>query len=183
MNIAIKDIDESNLKDLPASCRGCVYWEFPKDFEAAEKEMEKRRAEFERKKRDWFVRTRRDFGTCGKIVYSNNVPVGYAQYGPSARLPQSGEYKSKSVGRAEEGVVFVSCLFISDEAARGRGVGEKLLDAVIADLRKRGFKAVETFARRGSSNNPSGPLEFYTKKGFYVKDEANPEFPLVRLDL
>jgi len=183
MEVVIKDIAESNLKDIPASCRGCVYWEFPREFEAAQEKMEEKKAEFERKKRDWFVQTLREFGACGKIVYSGNVPIGYAQYGPSTRLPQSGEYKSKPVGRAEDGVVFISCLYISDKAIRGKGVGEKLLDAIVADLKKRGFKAVETFARKGDSNNPSGPLEFYLKKGFHVKDETNPEFPLMRLDL
>lgn len=45
-----------------------------------------------------------------------------------------------------------------------------------------GLRAVETFARRGSPNNPSGPLEFYLKQGFKVK--ADDEFlPLLRLDL
>jgi len=183
MDFVIADITESNLKDIPLSCRGCVYWEFPTEFEAAQEEMEGKKAEFEKKKREWFIQTQKEFGTCGKIVYNENVPIGYAQYAPSKRLPQSSEYKSKPVGRVEEGVVFLSCLYISDEAMRGKGVGEKLLDAIVADLKRRGFKAVETFARKGASNNPSGPLEFYTKKGFYVKDETNPEFPLIRLDL
>ena len=55
-------------------------------------------------------------------------------------------------------------------------------DAVIADLRDRGFKAVETFARRGFANNPSGPIELYLKKGFKIKDETDLEFPLIRLE-
>ena len=55
--------------------------------------------------------------------------------------------------------------------------------SIIADLKKRGFKAIETFALRGSPNNPSGPVGLYLKRGFHIKNEANPNFPLMRLDL
>jgi GNAT superfamily N-acetyltransferase len=83
----------------------------------------------------------------------------------------------------EEGVVFLSCLYIADKTLRGRGLGEALLQNIIDDLKRRGFKAVETFARRGDSNNPSGPLEFYIKNGFTFKDKTNPDRPLMRLFL
>jgi hypothetical protein len=49
-------------------------------------------------------------------------------------------------------------------------------------LRKRGVKAVETFARKNNPNNPSGPVEFYLKNGFRVLRD-DPEFPLMRLEL
>ena len=185
MGVVIEDITESNLKDLPAPCRGCIYWEFPKEFDRAreEKTEAQKRLEFEEKKRQWFIQTMREFGTCGKIVYREGNPVAYAQFAPSARLPNTRHYESQPVGRQEEGVVFISCLYVADEALRGRGLGEALLQNIIDDLKRRGFKAVETFARRGNSENPSGPFEFYMKKGFHVKNETNPEFPLVRLDL
>lgn len=67
--------------------------------------------------------------------------------------------------------------------ARGKGPGKGLLDKVITDLRKRGFKAVETFARKDSANNPSGPIEFYLRGGFHVEEEINSDFALVRLNL
>ena len=72
---------------------------------------------------------------------------------------------------------------IADKKIRRKSLGEKLLESVIADLKKRGFKATETYARRGSSNNPSGPVEFYLKNGFHIEDEKNPHFVIVRLDL
>ncbi|MEM2057748.1 MAG: GNAT family N-acetyltransferase, partial [Thermoproteota archaeon] len=78
--------------------------------------------------------------------------------------------------------VLISCLFIAEKEYRGRGLGKLLLESIIEDLRKRGFKAVETFARRNNSNNPSGPVEFYLKNGFRVLRE-DPEFPLMRLEL
>jgi len=185
IEFTIEDIKEANLSDIPESCRSCVYWEFPQEFEKVkeEKAEAQKKWELEQKKREWFVQTLKEFGTCGKIVYYNGKPVAYAQFAPSARLPNTGHYESQPVGKLEEGVVFLSCLYVADKRLRGRGLGEELLKNIIDELKRRGFKAVETFARRGTSNNPSGPLEFYIKNGFIIKDKTNPEYPLMQLFL
>lgn len=179
IEIDIVDIQKSNLPDIPESCRGCVYWEFPSDFEKG-KSNPQRKAEFEIKKREWFEKTLDEFGTCGKIVYHEGVPVAWAQYAPSVRLPNINEYGSKEVGKLEEGVVFLSCLYVAHETLRNKGIGKMLLQNIIEDLRRRGFKALETLACRSQANNPSGPMAFYVKNGFHIKDKTNPEFPLMR---
>jgi GNAT superfamily N-acetyltransferase len=185
LEFSIKDIAEANLPDTPESCKRCVYWEFPEEFDKAKEERteSEKRLGLEQKKREWFLRTMREFGTCSKIVYCDDKPVAYAQFAPSERLPNTGHHESHPVSKLEEGVVFLSCLYVTDEELRRKGIGEALLRSIIDDFRRRGFNAVETFARRGNSDNPSGPLEFYTRKGFTMKDETNPEFPLVRLFL
>jgi len=185
IEVEIEDIREANLGDIPASCRGCVYWEFPQELDKVkeEKAEAQKKLELEQKKREWFVQTLKEFGTCGKIAYYNGKPVAYAQFAPSTRLPNVNAYESKPVGKLEEGVVFLSCLYVADKAMRGKGLGEALLKNIIEDLKRRGFKAVETFARRGNSENPSGPIEFYIKNGFIIKDNTNSEFPLMRLFL
>lgn len=183
MEIIIKDIRESNLNDIPEICSYCIYWSFPEEFERAKSELSKRKQELIAKKRLWILQTLKQFGSCGKILHYNNMPVGYAEYGPPSRFPQIKEYKSQQIGKIEDGVVFLSCLYIVDKNLRGKGLGEKLLDDVITDLKRRGFKAIETYARKGSTENPSGPVELYLKKGFYMKNEDNPEFPIVRLNL
>jgi GNAT superfamily N-acetyltransferase len=185
IEVEIVDISEANLGYIPESCRGCVYWEFPQEFEKvkAEKAEAQKKLELEQKKREWFVQTLNEFGTCGKIVYYKGKPVAYAQFAPSERLPNISPYESQLVGKLEEGVVFISCLYIADKTLRGQGLGKVLLKNIIDDLKLRRFKAVETFARRGNADNPSGPLEFYIKNGFVIKDNTNQEFPLVRLYL
>jgi GNAT superfamily N-acetyltransferase len=180
--IQIEDIRESNLRDVPEPCRGCVYWEFPEAFETGEKDPAGR-LQLEAKKKEWFTQTMKEFGTCGKVVYQEGVPVAFAQYAPSMRLPGIKTYESKPVGKLEEGVVFLSCLFIRDEPMRRKGVGKLLLQNIVEDLRRRGFKAIETFACRSGTDNPSGPMMFYVKNGFHVKDNSDPEFPLVRIFL
>lgn len=181
----IADITEANLADIPESCKACIYWEFPDEFDKAKEQKARleRRSEFEQKKHEWFVNTVREFGTCGKITYYKDRPVAYAQFAPSDRLPNTAHYESHPVGKLEEGVIFLSCLYVVDKTLRGKGLGKKLLRNIINDARKRGFKAVETFARRGNSDNPSGFLEFYIRNGFTIKDQTNPEFPLVRIFL
>ena len=184
MEFEIRNLSESNLDDIPEICRRCLYWSFPEEFDTVKTESGgKHKQELEAKKKQWILQTLEEFGNCGKILYHHNKPVGYAEYGPSNRFPEIKAYNTKPIGKIEDGVVFLSCLLIADENLRGKGLGEKLLDNVMADLKDRGFKAVETFARRGSSNNPSGPVEFYLKKGFQIKDETNPEFPVVRSNL
>ena len=42
-----------------------------------------------------------------------------------------------------------------------------------------GYSAVETFARRDSANNPSGPLDLYLCAGFSILRDDK-EYPLVR---
>ncbi|MDH7564717.1 MAG: hypothetical protein QHH24_07600 [Candidatus Bathyarchaeota archaeon] len=48
------------------------------------------------------------------------------------------------------------------------------------EVGRRGFKALETFARKSSAENPSGPLSLYLKYGFRVVVEED-DFPLVRM--
>lgn len=57
-----------------------------------------------------------------------------------------------------------------------------MLKKLLKELDARNLRAMETFARIDSENNPSGPLSFYLKHGFKVVRQ-NDDFPLVRLKL
>jgi GNAT superfamily N-acetyltransferase len=182
MKIKIIDLTEENLHDTPEwaghpySCKYCIYWEFPRECTNPSKEVKE---EVFKKKLEWLEKTRAAFGNCGKLAYLDSRCVGYAQYAPAAFLPNSAEYPA---GPVSQDAVFISCLFIPDKEAQGQGIGSQLLGAIIDDLKDRGAKAVESFARRGNPENPSGPLEFYLAKGFKIARD-DPEFPLVRLEL
>ncbi|MBO3797907.1 MAG: GNAT family N-acetyltransferase [Thermoproteota archaeon] len=182
MRVEIVSLTEENLIQAPEwgehpfSCKYCIYWESPKECVDPSKEI---REETLAKKLNWLRSVRTMFGECGKLLYVDGKPVGYAQYAPPETLPLSAEY---SAGPPSRDAVLISCLFIAEKEYRGRGLGKLLLESIIEDLRKRGFKAVETFARRNNPNNPSGPVEFYLKNGFRVLRE-DPEFPLMRLEL
>lgn len=182
MCVEIVSLTEENLVEAPEwdehpfSCKYCIYWEFPEEcVEPSREDREKMLA----KKINWLRSVRNMFGDCGKLVYVDGKPVGYAQYAPPKKLPLSAEYPA---GPPSGDAVLISCLFIAEKEYRRRGLGKQLLQSIIEDLRKRGVKAVETFARRNNPNNPSGPMEFYLKNGFRVLRD-DPGFPLMRLEL
>ncbi len=181
MKVVIKDLTQRNLKDTPEwsqhpfSCRYCIYWEHPEKCVDPAKENSE---EMWKKKLEWLKTTRRNFGNCGKILYVDGRATGYAQYAPASFLPNSANYTS---GPPSNDAVLISCLFIPREDFRGLRLGSLLLKSILDELKERGFVAVETFARRGGAENPSGPVEFYFKNGFQIRKNSS-EFPLMRLE-
>ena len=138
-----------------------------------------KKEEILQKKLKWIQGTNKLFGNCGKILYLGGKAVGYSQYAPPEFLPHSADYQA---GPPSKDAVLISCLFIPPREFRGLGLGTQLLQSIIDDLRDRGIQAIETFARRGNPNNPSGPVEFYLRNGFRVYKNDS-EFPLMRLEL
>lgn len=182
MKIEVKNLTEKNLRDAPEweshpfSCKYCIWWEFPE--QCLDPKLE-RKEDLISKKLKWLTNAKKIFGNCGKMAYVNGKPVGYTQYAPRGFLPHSADYRS---GPPSDDAVLISCLFISHKEFRRLGLGSQLLHNVINELRRKGVKAVETFGRKGSDANPSGPVEFYLRNGFRIhKDDT--EFPLLRIDL
>ncbi len=136
MNVEIVSLKEENLveapefEEYPFSCKYCIYWELPEEFEAPFKESKE---ELMVKKLNWLIRVRNVFDDCGKIIYVDRKPVGYAQYAPPKMLPRSAEYSS---GPSSEDAVLVSCLFIAQKEYRGLGLGNQLLQSIIEDLKE-----------------------------------------------
>lgn len=177
MKVKIEDISEQNVNDIPFPCRNCIYWEYPELFGKVDP------LQAFGYKRRWFIKALERFGVCGKILYADEVPVAYAQFAPAYMLPQTKNYNCKSIEKAESDVIFLSCLFVCKPEYRGKGLGSKLLENIVSDLRFRGFREIETFAKEGSANNPSGPLNFYVKHSFQVKEKLHQSFVLVHLKL
>lgn len=182
MEIRIEPLTEENLGDAPewpghpASCKYCLYWEHPELFARSEKEDKVKTFE---KKRAWLRRTRGEFGECGRLLYVGGKAVGYAQYAPASFLPNAADYRA---GPVSADAVLLACLFIPGKEHRGQGLGSLLLGHILGELHSRGMGAVETFARWGGPENPSGPVEFYLKHGFSLHRD-DPEFPLLRREL
>ncbi len=152
------------------SCSECIYWEYPEEFDRGARDVGL--------KSDWISHVLNSFGNCGLRASVDDRSVGFIQYAPPAYYGD--RFKEYPSGPPSEDSVFISCLYISDKENRGKGVGTKLLRTAIAELRSRGFERVEALPRRGSENNPSGPVELYLRNGFRVVRELD-DFPLVRL--
>jgi len=171
--LKIERVNENNFKEIPGPCKYCLYWQTTGHFG---EEMLK--PEMEQKKREWLNKVSSEFGCCIKVAYSNGVPIGFIQYAPAKFFPRVKEY---AAGPPSEDAVFLACLYIANKEMRRKGLGTTMLEDLIAELKERGFIAVETFARKSSEDNPSGPLKLYLKHNFKVKNDKD-DFPLVRLE-
>jgi len=182
MRIEILDLNERTLPlapeldRFPYSCKYCLYWEHPEKLYENSPGFEERALE---EKREWVKNAERKFGTCGKILFADGKAAVYSQYGPPAFFPNTEGYSS---GPPSEDAVFLACLFVGKREYRGLGLGSKLLVTILEELRGRGFRAAETFARKEGLENPSGPVELYLSHEFFILRD-DPEYPLMRLDL
>lgn len=179
--IRIETLTETNVKDLPElegppeSCRFCLYWEHPQEWNRLQSSAD----ECLKRKTAWIKTVGEGFGAGGKVLYVEDQCVGYGQFAPIEYLPAVGDHPS---GPISPDAVLLSCLFIANPRLRKKGLGTRLLKAVIAELKNKGVKALETIARKGNPENPSGPAEFYLKAGFKVlKDDK--EYPLLRFEI
>jgi len=173
MLFKIENVNENNFQNIPNPCRYCLYWQTNGEFS---EQMLK--PEMEKEKREWFNKVAKEFGNCIKIAYFNDVPIGFIQYAPAKFFPCIKEY---TAGPPSEDAVFIACLYITNRKERGKGLGMRMLENLIVELKEKGFKAIETFARKSSENNPSGPLKLYLKHNFKIKNDKD-DFPLVRLE-
>ena len=165
----IEKVDATNFEDVPDPCKCCLYRQTSGPFNQ----------EMKREKQEWFNKVAKEFGNCGSVAYCNSRPIGFVQYAPTRFFPRAKEYAS---GPPNEDAIFLACLYIISQEARGKGFGTAMLENLLSELKKRTFKAVETFARKNSENNPSGPLKLYLKHDFKIENDKD-DFPLVRFEL
>ncbi len=157
---------------LPAICQACLYWEHPQIFKA-QPELERARA----LKQAW-IGKRAGVAAGGFVAYDHDEPVGFCHYAASPFFPMLREYQC---GEADENSLFIACLYVAPAAQR-QGIGQRLRARVEAQAIREGFSAVETIARTESTDNPSGPLLFWTNNRYTVISSQG-EYALVRKTL
>jgi GNAT superfamily N-acetyltransferase len=175
MSRRLVNITLDTLDDLPGACRRCVFWEL--DPRSRERALEEGRTEVE--KEAWVSATLLDWGSCGKIVYVDGVPAGYALYGPPAYLARSVAFPTSPVSAD---AVLLATVRVQAEFTGG-GLGRMLVQAVAKDVSRRGIKAIEAFgdARAGE---PACliPADFLLAVGFKTV-RPHHRYPRLRLEL
>jgi len=136
-------------------------------------------------KKKWIEKALRTFGSCAEIAYVNDEPIGFVEFYPGPMFPLLRHLLG------DRKVVLVTCVFVGGKRTSGlqreyqsRGVGSRLIQAMIEDLKHRripcfsGEKAEEIAV--GSWCSHTGFPEalprfkkFFFKNGFV---EA-PDFP------
>lgn len=173
------NITLDNLGDLPHRCRTCVFWEL--DPVAGEKARETGGTDLE--KEAWISDTLLEWGSCGKIMYVDGLPAGYVIFAPPAYAPRSMAFATSPV--SPDAVLLMTARLLPEFA--GRGLGRVLVQAVAAEVARRGLKAIEAF---GTHDVPSErpdracvlPAEYLLAVGFKTV-RPHPHFPRLRLDL
>ncbi|WP_436737774.1 N-acetyltransferase family protein [Streptomyces sp. BBFR102] len=175
MGRRLAPITLDNLGALPARCRSCVFWELdPVRGEAAVREG---RAVVE--KEAWLSAVLLEWGSCGRIAYVDDTPVGFALYAPAAYVPRSLAFPTSPV--APDAVQLMTGWLRPEY--RGQGLGRVLVQTVAKDLLRRDFKAMEAFGdARWRDSACLLPADHLLAVGFKTV-RAHRRHPRLRLEL
>ncbi|KOV63427.1 GNAT family N-acetyltransferase [Streptomyces sp. MMG1121] len=164
-----------NLQDLPPRCRSCVFWELdPVSGEAAV-----RAGTSAPEKEGWISAVLLDWGSCGRVVYVDDAPVGFVLYAPPAYVPGSTAFPTSPV--SPDAVQLMTAFVLP--GYQGQGLGRVLVQAVAKDLLRRGFKAIEAFGdARWKEPACLLPADHLLAVGFKTVRQ-HPTHPRLRLEL
>ncbi|WP_165984641.1 GNAT family N-acetyltransferase [Streptomyces sp. YIM 98790] len=164
-----------NLGDLPDRCRACVFWELdPVSAASAE-----RAGHTALEKEAWISAVLLEWGSCGRIIYVDRIPVGYALYAPPAYVPRSSTFPTSPV--SPDAVQLMTAWIVP--GFQNQGIGRALVQGVAKDLLSRGFRAIEAFGdARWKEPACLLPAEYLQAVGFEVV-RPHPAFPRMRLSL
>ncbi|WP_028661516.1 GNAT family N-acetyltransferase [Saccharomonospora saliphila] len=137
MSRRVTGVTLDNLELLPRGCRRCVYWELAPHLREQAEEF----GETEVEKEAWISSVLLEWGSCGRIIHSGDVPVGFVLYAPPNAVPRAGTFPTSPPGAD---AVLLTAFHVLPEF-RGSGLGRALVQAVVQDLTRRGVRAVEAF--------------------------------------
>lgn len=171
----IGHITLDNLDALPRRCRGCVFWELDpvtadQAFAAGTSELEKEA---------WVSSVLLDWGSCGSVLYVNEVPAGYVLYAAPAFVPRASAFPTSPP--SSDAVLLVTAHVIPEFA--GAGLGRVLIQSAAKDLLGRGIRAIEAFGdAQWTAPACLLPADFLLSVGFKTV-RPHPRFPRLRLEL
>jgi len=115
MSVEICGLSEDNVDDALAVCTPEKMRDIPSYNEGL------------KVRREWLLQLYRTVGPCCKITYTENVPVGMIQYTPLHHIPY---FPTK-----RKDILYVHCIYVKKDL-REKGIGSKLLQAVIDEMKK-----------------------------------------------
>ena len=168
-----------NLDDLPSACRSCAFWE----LDPVRRERAAAAGEIACEKEAWVSRVLLEWGSCGRIVYVDDEPAGYAIYAPPHFVPGADAFPTSPVS---EDAVLLAAMRIRPEFTGG-GLGRVLVQSVVKDVLDRGgIRAIEAFGDRGGVVGGTltcvVPADFWLRVGFKTH-RSHPRYPRLRMDM
>lgn len=165
-----------HLAELPGPCRDCLFWELDPV----------RRARVEDpagEKEAWVSEVLREWGSCGRVVLVDDVPVGFLIYAPEAFVPGAAGFPTAPVS---PDAVLLTTVYV-DPAHRGGGLGRMLVQGMARDLIQRGgIRAIEAFGDARGRGPLGGscvaPVGFLGGVGFKTH-RPHARYPRMRMEL
>ena len=167
------------IDDLPDPCRSCVFWELDP--------VAKARAEasgdpgFE--KEAWVSEALLNWGSCGTLIYVDELPAGFALYAPPTYVPRGSAFPTAPV--SGDAVLLAAIRVVPDFGECG--LGRMLVLGMVRDRARRGVKAVEAFGDARPPDPSAGatcvaPADFLRAVGFKTV-RPHHRWPRLRLDV
>ncbi len=167
MSRRVEHLTPDNLTDLPDPCRTCLFWEL---------DPVRRERATGCEKQDWVSHVLLEWGSCGRVLYVDDVPAGFVIYAPASFVPGADSFPTAPVSAD---AVLLTTAYVDPDHANG-GLGRVLIQHVAKDLLLRGgVGAIEAFGGRGDCMLPT---EFLQRVGF-ATHRPHPVNPRMRLDL
>ncbi|HEX2130425.1 MAG TPA: GNAT family N-acetyltransferase [Actinophytocola sp.] len=168
-----------NLEDLPKHSRKCVFWEVAPHLREQAEEF----GTADLEKEAWVSSVLLEWGSCGRIVYSDKLPVGFVLYAPPTAVPRAAAFPTSP---PSPDAVLLTGFYVLPEF-RGGGLARMLVQAVAKDLTRRGVKAIEAFGDAKPDEEADEamcvlPVDFFLSVGFKTVRQ-HPRWPRVRLEL
>lgn len=163
------------LVDLPVTCRSCVFWEL--DQVSGKAAVAAGQPELE--KESWISSVLLEWGSCGRVAYVDDVPVGFVLYAPPAYVPRSLAFPTSPI--SPDAVQLMTARVLP--GYQGQGIGRTLVQAVAKDLVRREFKALEAFGdARWKEPSCLLPAEHLQAVGFKTV-RPHHRYPRLRLEV
>ncbi len=143
MSTSVTSLSLDGLDKLSSHARRCVFWEMDPAAVRASREFSGfYDPEFE--KEAWLSMVMLEWGSCGQVALVDDKPAGCALYAPPSMVPRADLFPTSPVSADAVLLTTMRLEPIGDEY----GLGATLIQAAVADLVRRGVRALEAFGIR-----------------------------------
>ncbi|RMI34090.1 GNAT family N-acetyltransferase [Nocardia stercoris] len=140
MSTSVTALTLGGLDQLPTHARRCVFWEI--DPAVAQDCAGFSDPVFE--KEAWLSTTMLQWGSCGQIALVDGQSAGCALYAPPSSVPRAGLFPTSPV--SPDAVLLTTLR--AEFPYNHNDIAQRLLNAVVSDLIRRGVRAIEAFGLR-----------------------------------
>jgi len=166
MRIEIRDVTNQNINDLVGLC--APRWEDERHAQTLK--------EGGPRKREWIEKALKRFSICAKVAYLEDKPVGFIEFYPMSVFPL--------LPKRHKRTIIITCIFIPTKTLQKIGIGSKLVQALINDLKHHPLPSfddekAEEIAIGSWGCHVGFPQALPRFRNFFFKNgfKEDPEFP------